>query len=101
MKTEDLKFTTEIHNKLVEQFDGRAEQQGWKKTSKQYKERQLEFFIGAIALMDQLRGNPEESSITPRMWIASMRGEVQTKVLPNGESEPQPVKEKKPKYRIG
>lgn len=88
------KFTPEIHNKLVDLFDGRAKEQGWKKTSKQYKERQLEFFVGAIALMDTLNGNTETSSITPRMYFTLLRGEVQTKILPNGEAEPQPKKEK-------
>jgi len=67
-----IKLTDEIYNDLIEKFEGRAEEAGWK--GKAYVKNQTEFFIGAIAVIDTINGG-DQSCIPPHIWVSMLRGD--------------------------
>ena len=71
-----IKMDKELHNKLVDAFDDRAKEQQFK--GKAYIKHQLEFFIGAIAVIDLMNGG-ETSCVSPRVYFSAIRGEKITK----------------------
>lgn len=76
-----IDFSKEVHNKLVDAFEGRAKEQGLK--GKAYVKAQLEFFLGASVLVDIINGERDKkdgkSCIHPMIWICAMRGDKITK----------------------
>jgi hypothetical protein len=68
-----IKFTNELHNKLVDQAEKRAANfnlRGKKKIEMQY-----ELFLGAVTAIDFLNGT-EESCISPRVYFGMIRGQL-------------------------
>lgn len=69
----DQTMPTELQNKLVEVFEGRANALGYK--GKKKKELQTEFLLGAVATIDTIMGN-EKSSVPAGWWVDIMRGDL-------------------------
>lgn len=70
-------ITPAIHNALVDTFNERAKNFGYK--GKRLIEYQQEFFCGAVRALDVL-GSNTESCVTPKIFFAISRGEMITKI---------------------
>lgn len=69
----NIELTKEIHNKLVDKFEDRAKEIGLK--GKKKMESQLEFFVGACAVLDIINDNGK-TVVSPMIWINAIRGEM-------------------------
>ncbi len=65
------------------QWRTRARAQGYRSGSQRYQRAELEFFVGAMAAMEALTGDPA-ASCPPRWVIAGMRGDPIVPVAPAG-----------------
>ena len=66
--------TAAIERQIEAQWRSRAKTQGYRPGSDRYLRAELEFFVGAMAAMEALTGDPSESC-PPRWVIAGMRGD--------------------------
>ena len=70
-----IDFSKQLHNKLVDAFEGRAKEMGFK--GKAYIKAQLEFFLGATVLVDIINGEYDKpdgkSSIHPMVYVSHSR----------------------------
>jgi len=67
-------ITKEQHNHLVSVFANRSKANGYK--GKTQLKMQQEFFLGAIALLDQNKKDGEGSEISPMIYFAILRGDL-------------------------
>lgn len=72
-----IELEKELINSLLEAFDERADQLGYK--GKAYITLQHEFMLGAVCAIDKFN-KATGSCIRPYMWVAIIRGEKITKV---------------------
>lgn len=68
-----LTMTKEYHNALVDTFEERAKNMGYK--GKSYLKFQAEFFLGAIRMLDLMNGDKTKTLITPMIAFSIMRGD--------------------------
>ena len=68
-----IELTKELHNELVDSFQSRVKQHGFK--GKELIKIQTEFFLGAVRIID-LINKSEESCISPMIAFSIMRGDV-------------------------
>ncbi|MBN8523899.1 MAG: hypothetical protein J0M02_01045 [Planctomycetes bacterium] len=66
-----LATTPAMLTQIEEQWKSRARTQGYKPGSNRYRQAELEFFVGAMAAIEAVTGNPSP----PRWVIAGMRGD--------------------------
>lgn len=66
--------TAAIERQIEAQWRSRAKTQGYRPGSVRYQRAELEFFVGAMAAMEALTGDPAVSC-PPRWVIAGMRGD--------------------------
>jgi len=69
----------DVDRKRISEFvlpawEGRRKSQGYVKGHKKTRELQLEFVLGAISVMDNIR-NDNLSCLTPGIWVNAIRGE--------------------------
>lgn len=68
-----LEITKEQHNALIDKFEARAAEFGWK--GKKKVEMQLNFFLGAISIIDTMNAS-DKSCIHPMIYFSGMRGDL-------------------------
>jgi hypothetical protein len=69
----------DVDRKRISEFvlpawEGRRKSQGYVKGHKKTRELQLEFVLGAISIMDEIR-NDKQSCVTPQIYVNAIRGE--------------------------
>jgi len=69
-----MTITAAIEQQIEVQWRSRAKTQGYRAGSVRYQRAELEFFVGAMAAMEVLTGDPS-TSCPPRWVIAGMRGD--------------------------
>jgi hypothetical protein len=69
-----MTITAAIERQIEAQWRSRAKTQGYRPGSIRYQRAELEFFVGAMAAMEALTGDPS-TSCPPRWVIAGMRGD--------------------------
>jgi hypothetical protein len=68
-----IELTKELHNELVDSFQSRAAQQGFK--GKEFLKLQTEFFLGAVRVIDVINQS-QSSCISPKIAFSIMCGDI-------------------------
>lgn len=66
-----MTITATVLTQIEEQWKSRARTQGYRPGSVRYRQAELEFFVGAMAAIEAITGDPSP----PRWVIAGMRGD--------------------------
>jgi hypothetical protein len=67
-----MPISPEVRAQVEEQFKSRAKEQGWKPGSAKYRNAEMEFFVGAMALQAALSGSIQD--VDPKWAIMLMSG---------------------------